>query len=122
MVDSQDDRRRRLRVVRNKLLDKRLGKPIEIGASPARLTTGAGGGTRQVWRGIKRDAFHTPLEQGVMPQTIRIIAICISRRHLIDPLRKAIAEGMVNRGRMARVTDSSGSALRTTHLPVHPTE
>jgi hypothetical protein len=66
--------------------------------------------------------FHTQLKHGIVPETVRIIAICIAGGHLIDPLGEEIAKRMVNTRRVARVTHRGTQPLCAADLPVDSPE
>jgi hypothetical protein len=122
MIEVQDNRGGRLRIARNELVDKRPGEPVEISAGHLMFEPGEGRGTRQVLDGIEREAFHAHLKQGIVPETVRIIAVGIAGGDLIDPLGQEVPERMVNIGWMACVVHRSGQALCQADLAVDPSQ
>jgi hypothetical protein len=118
MVEVEDNRRGGLRVAGKKLVHKRLRETREIGAGHAVFEPRERRGTRQVLRGIQRAAFHAQLQQGIIPQTVGIIAVRIARGALIDALREEVPEGMGNIRRVALVAHGGSQALREADLAV----
>jgi hypothetical protein len=66
--------------------------------------------------------FHPQLQQGIVPETVRIIAVRIAGDDVIEPLGEEVPERMVNRGRMACVMHRGGQAFRQADLPVAATQ
>ena len=79
---------------------------------------GKGRGTRQVLRRLQRGPFHTELKQGVVPETIGIIAIGIPRSDLVDTLSQEVSEGVLYIGRMSAVLHSGSQAFGEANLAV----
>ena len=69
---------------------------------------GEGRDTRQVLRGIERYPLHAELKQGIVPETIGIIAVRIAGGELIDPLREQVTQRMISIRRMSLVVHSGG--------------
>src|SRR5262245_47004884 len=118
MIEVQDDGGRGLGIAGNEVVDKRLGKTVEVRASHLVFEPGEGRRTRQVWGGIEWSAFHTELKHGIVPETIRIIAIRIAGGDLIDTLGEEVTERMVDIRRMALVPHGGGQTLGQTNLAV----
>jgi hypothetical protein len=82
----------RLWVAGDKVVDQHAREPVEILAVDAVFKPGKGRGTRQVLRGLQGGPLHTELKQGVVPETIGIIAIRIPRSDLVDTLGQEVLE------------------------------
>ena len=54
--------------------------------------------------GLQREPIHAKFEHGITAQAVRIIAVRIARRDLVDALGQEVMEGMVDIGLMALVT------------------
>jgi hypothetical protein len=118
VIEVKNNRRWRLRVAGNEVVNKRMREAVEIGASHAVFEPGEGRSTRQGLSRIKRDAFDAQLEHGIVPETIGIIAIRIARRDLIDALGEEVSKRMVNIRGMAFVAYCSGQAFGEADLAV----
>ena len=112
----------RLGIAGDEVVDQRVGEPVEVLAVDAVFKTRKGGGTRQVLRGLQGGPLHAELKQGVVPETIGIIAIRIPGGDLIDTLGQEVTEGMVDIGRMPLVLHSSGKAFGEANLAVDATQ
>ena len=84
--------------------------------------TRKGGSTRQVLRGLQGGPLHTELKQGVVPETIGIIAVRIPGGNLIDTLGQEVTERVVDIGRMPLVLHSSGKAFGEANLAIDTTQ
>ena len=113
---------RRLWVTGDEVIDERVGEPVDILAIDAVFKPGKGRGTRQGLRGLQGEPLHAELKQGVVPETIGIIAIRIAGGDLIDTLGEEVTERMMNIGRMALVLHSGGQAFGEANLAVDTTQ
>src|SRR5215470_8685573 len=116
VIEVKNNRRWRLGVAGNEVVNKRMREAGEIGASHAMFEPGECRSTRQVLSRIKRDAFDAQLEHGIVPETIGIIAIRIARRDLINALGEAVPEWVGNIRGMAFSAYGGGQALRKAAL------
>jgi hypothetical protein len=91
VIAVEDHGRGGLGGARNKMIHERLCEALEVGAGHAVFAPRAGRGTRQVLRGIERYPLHAQLQQRIVPETIGIMAVGISRSALIAPLGEQIA-------------------------------
>lgn len=122
MIKVQDNCGGGLGIAGNAVVHKRLGETVEVRAGYSVFEPREGRGTRQVVGGIERGAFHTELQHGIVPETVRIIAVRIARGDLRDTLREEVPECMVNRGRMTCVVHGGGQTLGQADLAVDPPE
>ena len=122
VIEVKNNRRWRLRVAGNEVVNKRMREAGEIGASHAVFEPGEGRSTRQDLSRIKRDAFDAQLEHGIVPETIGIIAIRIPRSDLVDTLGQEVSEGVIYTGLMSLVLHGSGKACGETNLAVDATQ
>jgi hypothetical protein len=81
---------------------------------------GAGRGTRQVLGGRERGAFHTQLKHGLVPKTVRIIAVRIARGEVRDPLGEEIPARVGHIRRVAFVPHGGSQTCGEAELPVDP--
>ena len=122
VIEVEDNRRWRLGVAGNEVVNKRMRKAVEIGARYAVFEPGEGRSTRQVLPRIERDAFDAQLEHGIVPETIGIIAIRLARRDLIDALGEEVPKRMVNRRGLTFVAYCSGQTFGEADLSVDPAQ
>ena len=122
MIEVQDNRGGRPRIAGNEVVDERLGETVEVRAGHLMFEPGEGRRTRQVLGGIERDAFDTQLKHGIVPETVRIIAVRIAGGDLIETLGEEVPERMVNRRWVALVTHGRGQALCQADLTVDTPE
>jgi hypothetical protein len=111
-----------LRGAGDAVVDQCAREPVEILAVDAVFKTGKGRGARQVLRGIQGGPLHAELQQGVVPETIGIIAIRIPRGDLGDTRGQEVSEGMIYLGLMSLVLHGSGKACGETNLAVDATQ
>ena len=93
-------------------------EPVELLAVDAVFQRGKGRGTRQGLRRLQRGPFHTELKQGVVPETIGIIAIGIPRSDLVDTLSQEVSEGVIYIGLRSPVLHSGSQAFGEANLAV----
>jgi hypothetical protein len=104
------------------VVDERLRETVEVRTGHLMFEPGEGWGTGQVLSRIERSAFHTQLKQGIVPQTVGIIAVRIAGGELIDPLGKEVPERMGDVRRVTLVTHGGSQAFGQADLPVDPPE
>jgi hypothetical protein len=112
----------RLWVAGKKVVDQRACESVEILAVDTVFQTGKGWGTRQVLCGLQRGPLHAELQQGVVPETIGIIAIRIPRSDLVDTLGQELPEGVINIGLLPLIVDSGSKAFGEANLAVDTTQ
>ena len=122
MIEVQDNRSGRLRIAGDEVVDERLRETVEVRAGHLMFEPGEGRRTRQVLGGIERDAFDTQLKHGIVPETVRIIAVRIAGGDLIDTLGEEVPEWMVNIRWVTLVTHGRGQALCQADLTVDTPE
>jgi hypothetical protein len=122
VVYIEDNGGGRLGVAGNEVVHAGLCEPIEVFAVHLMLQTGEGGGTRQVLRRLQGKPLHAELKQGVVPETIGIIAIRIPRSDLVDTLGQEVPECMIYIGLMSLVLYSGGKAFGEANLAVDATQ
>jgi hypothetical protein len=119
VVELSDHGLRRGGIAVDKGLDKGPGKAVGILAIALVFQAGHGGGTGQRLRVIERSAVEAERKERVMPEAVGIIAIGIARGDLLHPLGDEVTQGMIDRGRMARVMESSGQTRGEADLAIN---
>ena len=98
--------------------DARLGPPGEVRAGHLRCEPGKGRRTRHVLGRIERDAFHTQLQHGSIPEAVRRIAVRLAGGHVGETLGAEVPERLGHRRRVALVTPGGSPALWQAALTV----
>jgi hypothetical protein len=111
-----------LGIAGNAVVNKRRREAVEIGAGHAGFEPGQGRGTRQVLRGIERSPLHAPRQQGIVSETIGILAVRIARGEVIDPLGEKVTQGRGQIRRMSPVAHCGGPTFRAAALAVYPAQ
>jgi hypothetical protein len=93
-------------------------EPREVLAVPLVCQPRARGRTRQGVLRVHGASLAPECAPGVMAETLGVIGVRISRGHVIHALGQQVPQGMVHRGRMARIVDSGREALGQPDLAV----
>jgi hypothetical protein len=111
VIEVEDHRRRGGGGVGHEVVNKRVGKAVEIGAGHTVFEPGERRGTRQVLRGIERETCDAQLQQGIRPATIGIIAVRIAGGDLLEARGEEVPERLVNIRWMALVAHGGSQPL-----------
>src|SRR4029453_5601014 len=118
VIEVQHNGGGRLGIAGDEVVDQRVGESVKILAVDTMFKTGKGRGTCQVLRGIQGGPLHAELQQGVVSETLGIIAIGIPRGDLVDTLGQEGPERMIYIGRMSLVLHSGGTAFGWANLAI----
>ena len=122
VIEGQPTGGGRLWVAGDDVVNHHAREPGAILAVAAVCQPGKGRGTRQGLRGLQGGPLHTELPQGVVPETLGIMALRIPRSDLGDTLGHEVLEWMISRGLMSLVLHRGGEAFGEANLAVDATQ